>query len=86
MAHHKSCKKRIKQTIVKNERNSYYRTRIKNMTNDILEAIESGDKEKSLECLKVVNKKFHAYVTKGVLKKATAGRKVSRFTKKVNAL
>ena len=86
MAHHKSCKKRIKQTIVKNERNRYYRTRIKNLTNTILEAIEAGNKDNAVKALAEINKKFHSFVSKGILKKGTASRKVSRFTKKVNAL
>ena len=45
MAHHKSAKKRILQTAVKTERNRYYRTRIKNLTKAVLEAVEAADKK-----------------------------------------
>ena len=86
MAHHKSAKKRIKQTVVKNERNRYYRARIKNLTNNMLEALESSDKEKATVAFKELNQKFHSYVSKNILKKGTASRKISRFAKKVNAL
>ncbi len=84
MAHHKSAKKRIKQTIKKTERNRYYRTRMKNIVRAVREAAEAGDKEKALEAFKVANKQLHHYVSKGFLKKETASRKVSRLHKLVN--
>ena len=86
MANHKSALKRIKQTKVKTERNKFYRTRIKNITKSVLEAVEAGDKEKADENFKFANKKLHKYVSKGVLKKKTVARKVSRLNKLVNSL
>ena len=72
MAHHKSAKKRIKQTVKKTERNRYYRTRMKNIVKAVRVAAESGDKEKALEAFKVANKQLHHFVSKGFLKKQTA--------------
>jgi small subunit ribosomal protein S20 len=86
MAHHKSAKKRIKQTIKKTERNRYYRTRMKNIVRAVREAAEAGDKAKALEAFKVANKQLHHYVSKGFLKKQTASRKVSRLHKLVNSI
>jgi len=86
MAHHKSAKKRIKQTIKKTERNRYYRTRMKNIVRAVREAAEAGDKKKALEAFKVANKQLHHYVSKGFLKKQTASRKVSRLHKLVNSI
>jgi small subunit ribosomal protein S20 len=86
MANHKSAEKRIRQTAKKTERNRFYRTRVKNLTKDLKEAVASGEKELALAKLKIVNKTFHSYVSKGFFKKATAGRKVSRLTKLVNSL
>jgi small subunit ribosomal protein S20 len=86
MANHKSAKKRIKQTIKRTERNRFYRTRIKNITRAVREAVEAGDLEKAQEAFKLANKKFHSYVSKGVLKKNTAARKVSRLNKLVKEL
>ena len=86
MAHHKSAKKRIKQTIKKTERNRYYRTRMKNIVRAVREAAEAGDKEKALEAFKIANKQLHHYVSKGFLKKQTASRKVSRLHKLVNSI
>jgi len=86
MAHHKSAKKRIKQTIKKTERNRYYRTRMKNIIRAVREAAEAGDKAKALEAFKIANKQLHHYVSKGFLKKQTASRKVSRLHKLVNSI
>ncbi|MBL3521040.1 30S ribosomal protein S20 [Aliarcobacter lanthieri] len=86
MANHKSSEKRARQTLVKTERNRFYKTRIKNITKDVVSAVTAGDKEKAVEAMKVANKYFHHCVSKGVLPKGTAARKVSRLQLKVNAI
>ena len=86
MANHKSAMKRIKQTKVKTERNRFYKTRIKNITKAVISAVEAGDKEKAAESFKIANKNLHKYVSKGVLKKKTVARKVSRLSKLVTSL
>jgi len=86
MANHKSAEKRVRQTKVKTERNRFYKTRIKNVTKDVLSAIDAADKEKATETMKAANKYLHHCVSKGILKKATAARKVSRLQSKVNAI
>ncbi len=86
MANHKSAEKRVRQTKVRTERNRFYKTRIKNVTKDVLSAIDAADKEKASETMKAANKYLHHCVSKGILKKATAARKVSRLQSKVNAI
>jgi len=86
MAHHKSAKKRILQTAVKTERNRYYRTRIKNITKAVHEAVAAEDKAAATEAFAIANKQIHSLVSKGFIKKATASRKVSRLHKMVNAI
>jgi len=86
MANHKSSIKRIRQTIVKAERNRFYRTRLKNIVKTVNTAIEAGNKEEATEAFKVANKQIHKFVSRGVLKKETASRKVSRLNKAVNAI
>ncbi len=86
MAHHKSALKRIRQTAKRTIRNRFYRTRIKNITKAVREAVAAGDREKAVEALKIANREFHKYVSKGVLKKNTAARKVSRLHKLVNSM
>ena len=86
MAHHKSAKKRIRQTAKRTERNRYYRTRLKNIVKAVRQAVEAGDKAAAQEAFQKANKKIHAMVSKGFLKKQTASRKVSRLHKLVNSL
>jgi small subunit ribosomal protein S20 len=86
MANHKSSIKRIRQTIVRTERNRFYRTRLKNIVKAVRSAIDAGNKEEAQAALKVANKQIHKFVSKGILKKETAARKVSRLHKAVNAL
>jgi small subunit ribosomal protein S20 len=86
MANHKSAEKRIRQTIKKTERNRFYRTRVKNITKAIREAVEAGNVEEANKNFKIANKTFHAYVSKGFFKKGTASRRVSRLAKLVNTL
>ncbi|MDQ1326425.1 MAG: small subunit ribosomal protein [Campylobacterota bacterium] len=86
MAHHKSAKKRILQTAVKTERNRYYRTRLKNITKAVHEAVAAADKTAAAEAFKIANKQIHSFVSKGFLKKQTASRKVSRLHQMVNAI
>jgi small subunit ribosomal protein S20 len=86
MANHKSALKRARQTVKRTERNRFYKTRIKNITRAVREAVASGDQTKAAEALKVANQNFHKYVSKGILKKNTAARKVSRLAKLVNEM
>ncbi|TQV62613.1 MAG: 30S ribosomal protein S20 [Sulfurovum sp.] len=86
MAHHKSAQKRIRQTAVKTERNRYYRTRAKNITKAVLEAVSANDKVTALEAFKVANQSLHSMVSKGFIKKQTVARKVSRLHKLVNGM
>ncbi len=86
MAHHKSTIKRIRQTEKRTERNRYYRTRLKNITKNVVLAVDAKDKDKALEAFKVANRQIHKMVSKGFLKKRTASRKVSRLNRLVNRL
>ena len=86
MANHKSSEKRARQTRIKTERNRFYKTRIKNVTKNVLAAIESADKEKAVEAMKTANKYLHHCVSKNIIRKETAARKVSRLQVKVNAI
>lgn len=84
MANHKSSKKRILQTKVKTERNRFYKTRMKNITKAVEEAVNANDAEKAQSAFKDANKFLHKCVSKNILKKNTAARKVSRLNSLVN--
>lgn len=86
MANHKSAEKRIRQTLKRTERNKYYRTRVKNLTRALNEAVDSNDVAKAQEALKVANKDIHSFVSKGILSKNTAARKISRLNARVKKI
>ena len=86
MANHKSALKRIRQTAKRTERNRFYRTRLKNIVKAVRAAIDAGNKDEAAVALKTANQQIHKFVSKGILKKETAARKVSRLHKAVNAL
>ena len=86
MANHKSSVKRIRQTIVRAERNRFYRTRLKNIVKDVRSAVEAGNKEEASSAMGVANKQIQKFVSKGILKNETAARKISRLHRAVNAI
>ncbi|MDL0080885.1 MULTISPECIES: 30S ribosomal protein S20 [Helicobacter] len=86
MANHKSAEKRIRQTERRTERNRYYRTRIKNIIKAVRESVANNDLPKAQEAFKIANKELHKFVSKGIVKKNTAARKVSRLNAAVKKL
>ena len=86
MANHKSAAKRAKQTIVKTERNRFFKARIKNVTKAVLSAVEANDKEAATKAMKDANKYLHHCVSKNILKLGTPSRKVSRLQARVSSL
>lgn len=86
MANHKSAEKRIRQTIKRTERNRYYRTRIKNIIKAVRESVAANDVAKAQEALKIANKELHKFVSKGIIKKNTASRRVSRLNAAVKKI
>jgi len=87
MANHKSSVKRIRQTIVRAERNRFYRTRLKNIVKDVRAAVEAGSKEEATSAMGVANKQIQKICKQRlILKKETAARKISRLHRAVNAL
>ena len=86
MANHKSAEKRARQTVKRTERNRFYRTRLKNMTRAVREAVDAKNIEAAEAALKVANQSFHSFLSKGFFKKETSSRRVSRLAKLVNSL
>jgi small subunit ribosomal protein S20 len=86
MANVKSAEKRIRQTKKRTERNKYYRSRVKTITKKVETAVAEGNYEAALNAWKEANKKFQGYINKGILKKNTASRKISRLHKLVKSI
>ena len=86
MANHPQAKKRNRQTIKITARNKHVRTTVRTHMKRVRLAIESGDKAPATEALKLATKQLDRAVTKGVLKRKTASRTISRLTLAVNKL
>lgn len=85
MAQHKSAKKRIRQTIIREDRNKARRSRIRTFIKRIDTAIESGDAAKADSALRDAQRELARGVSKGVVKLGTAARKTSRLSARVKA-
>lgn len=81
-----STLKRARQAEKQNIRNKAVRSSIKTIVKKVESAIASGNKEDAGKSLIDAVKTITKAVSKGVIHKNTASRKISRLTKKVNTL
>lgn len=86
MANHKSAAKAHKQSLQNKTRNQSIMSRIKTFIKKMEDAIVSGKSAEAKEAFRTVESQITRGVSKGVFKKNTAARKVSRFSKKVKSL
>jgi small subunit ribosomal protein S20 len=84
VANHKSAKKRTRQTIVKNARNTVKRTLAKNAIKKVRTAIEEGNKENASALLVSAQKVLSRLAKHGIIKNNTAARKTSRLANQIN--
>ena len=86
MANHKSAEKRMRQAERRTAINRARVSRIKTFVKKVEIAISSGDKISAIEALKTAQPEIHRGVSKGVLHKNTAGRKLSRLSARIKSL
>jgi small subunit ribosomal protein S20 len=86
MAHHRSAKKRIRQTTKRTAINRARTSRIRTYIKKVEQALASGDHEAAEGALRVAEPEIRRGVGKGVLKLNTASRRISRLARKVNHL
>ena len=86
MANSPSARKRIRQIERRTAVNKARRSRIRTFIRKVEEAIVSGDSAAAALALKTAQPEIMRGVTKGVLHKNTASRKVSRLASRVKAL
>lgn len=86
MANHRSAEKRMRQSRVRRLRNVSAKTLVKTRIKAVLKAVEENDREKSADALFKASSVIAKASAKGVLHKNNAARKISRLTRKVNAL
>ena len=86
MADHKSSKKRIirnnKRNVINTNRMSRIRTFIKKVEN----LISGENKDKAEEAFKIAMPELQKGVSKGLIHKNTASRKLSRLSKRIKTL
>lgn len=86
MANSPQAKKRARQNESRFTINKARRSRIRTFLRKVEEAISSGNKDVAAEALKSVQPELMRGVTKGVVHKNTAARKMSRLSARVKAI
>jgi small subunit ribosomal protein S20 len=86
MANHSSSKKAIRQIEVRTEQNRARVSRIRTFIKKVETLLAEGNKSEVIVALRQAEAEIMRGVTKGVMHKNTASRKVSRLSKRVKAL
>lgn len=86
MAHHKSAKKRIRQTVKRTAINRAHTSRVRTFVKKAELALAAGDTEAARTAIKAAEPELMKGVQAGVLHKNTASRKVSRLSARLKAL
>ena len=86
MANIKSAKKRARQTVRRTQINHMRLSRIRTSVKKVETAIAAGDKAAARAAFEAAQPELHRGVTKGVLHRNTAARKLSRLSARINAL
>lgn len=86
MANSPQAKKRARQNERRAEVNKTRRSRLRTFLRKVEEAIASGDQSVAVDALRSAQPELMRSVTKGIVHKNTAARKMSRLSKRVKAL
>ncbi len=86
MANTPQSKKRARQTERRTAVNKARRSRIRTFLKKVELALAAGDREAAAEALKTAQPELMRGVSKGVVHKNTASRKISRLAARVKAL
>ena len=86
MANHKSSKKRILRNNKRNEINSNRISRIRTYIKKVETEISSENKNKANEAFKLAMPEIQRGVSKGLIHKNTASRKLSRLSNKIKTI
>lgn len=84
MAQHRSAEKRARQALKRRDRNRAVRSRVRGSTRAVRAALERGDVAAARTELHAAEKLIRSAASKGVVKKTTASRTVSRLAKAVH--
>lgn len=86
MANSPQAKKRARHNEARFQINKARRSRIRTFLRKLEEAIASGNKDAATDALRTAQPELMRGVTKGILHKNTAARKMSRLTSRVKAI
>lgn len=86
MANTPQSKKRARQNLHRADVNKARRSRIRTYLRKVEEAIASGDKEAAAGALKAAQPELMRGVSKGIVHKNTAARKMSRLSHRIRGL
>ena len=86
MPSHRSAEKRVRVTAKRTSVNKACRSQIRSAIRSVEEALAAGDKKAATAALKAAEPEIMRGVTKGVLHKNTASRKVSRLAARIGKL
>ena len=86
MANTSSAKKRIRRDLRQTKVNSARKARVRTFVKAVQSAIDTGDKESATSALQKAQPELMRGVTRGVVKKNTASRKISRLSRAIKAL
>ena len=86
MTKHPSAQKRHRQSLKRHARNQAIRSRVRTFVKRVRESIDAGNAAAASEQLGGATRALDKAVTKGVLHRNTAARKISRLTRAVRKL
>ncbi|MBV8939001.1 MAG: 30S ribosomal protein S20 [Alphaproteobacteria bacterium] len=86
MANHISAEKRNRQTIARTAVNRARKSRIRTQLRKVEDAIAAGDKTAAAAAFREAQPELMRGVSKGVFKKQTASRKLSRLSARIKAI
>ncbi len=86
MANTSSAKKAVRTIARRTEVNKARRTRMRGFIRKVEEAVAGGDQKLASEALRAAQPEIMRAVSKGILKKNTASRKISRLAASVKKI
>ena len=86
MANHVSAKKRIRRNARMEIVNKVRKNRVRSFIKKVELAIEKADKSEAQKAFKVAQPEMHKSVSKGVFKKNTISRKLSRLSLRIKKI
>ena len=86
MAHHKSAQKRIRRNETRRRINHSRISRVRTFVRKVEAAIMSGNRDAAREALQLAQPEIHRGVTRGVMHRNTAARRISKLARRINAM